>query len=394
MYGTSVLTSEGDIVSTALEQPSPQLKGRIQLLDVLRGVAILGTLGTNIWIFTNPGGIVAYIQEYGHKSGVQQFFTEVTNGKFLGMLTILFGVGLAIQHASAQRRGQHWPGRYLWRATLLLLDGLLHYVLVIEFDVLMGYAVTAMIAAFILIRSDRAIRLWMWITGSVHVLLIGLATVATSSGPTGAPDTGAVTLYTDGSWAEQVLFRLQYAPLWRAEAVFIIPMSICLYLLGVRLYRAGAFGPGEQGMAIRRKLLAFGGAVGVPLTVIAAIFQLSLLDRYVFGPIVSLFYIGLIGVFLDRRGKLGPLTTRLATIGRMALSNYVLQNLLASILCYGWGFGLATVIAGTSPWLTVLLWLVISLMLLGFSSLWQRRFPQGPLELAWKYLYELPFRRS
>jgi uncharacterized protein len=67
---------------------------------------------------------------------------QLANGKFLGMLTLMFGVGLELQRRSARRRGRPWPGRYPWRASLLFLDGLLHYLLVVEFDILMGYAVT------------------------------------------------------------------------------------------------------------------------------------------------------------------------------------------------------------------------------------------------------------
>jgi hypothetical protein len=47
----------------------------------------------------------------------------VTNGEFLGLLTILFGVGLEIQYRSALQRGLTWPVRYLWRSVLLFFEG-------------------------------------------------------------------------------------------------------------------------------------------------------------------------------------------------------------------------------------------------------------------------------
>ncbi|WP_199853094.1 DUF418 domain-containing protein [Plantactinospora sp. BC1] len=96
------------------------------LLDVLRGVAILGTLATNVWIFTHPGGEYGVLSDttaIATLSGnpVETAFRFLANGKFLALLTILFGVGLAIQYHSAQRRGERWPGRYRWRAGLLRL---------------------------------------------------------------------------------------------------------------------------------------------------------------------------------------------------------------------------------------------------------------------------------
>jgi uncharacterized protein len=129
-------------------QPPEVAQERIGVLDVARGIAILGTLATNIWIFTDPSGIIGYLERPlpsltgGLEQAVQTIARQLANGKFLGMLTLMFGVGLELQRRSARRRGQPWPGRYPWRASLLFLDGLLHYLLVVEFDILMGYAVT------------------------------------------------------------------------------------------------------------------------------------------------------------------------------------------------------------------------------------------------------------
>lgn len=134
---------------------------RIPLLDVLRGVAIFGTLGTNIWIFATvgSGNLDIFGADIPWWSSVNDFLTALTlfftNGKFLGLLTILFGVGLEIQYQSARRRGLRWPVRYLWRSVLLLVEGFLHYLLVFEFDILMGYAVAAMIAAVLVGRGER-----------------------------------------------------------------------------------------------------------------------------------------------------------------------------------------------------------------------------------------------
>jgi uncharacterized protein len=102
----------------------------------------------------------------------------------LALLTLLFGVGLELQYRSARRRGAWWPGWYLWRATLLLVEGLLQYVLVFEFDVLMSYAVTSMLVAYLIGRSDPVVRAWMIAAGTLHVALVALLTVALMAAPT------------------------------------------------------------------------------------------------------------------------------------------------------------------------------------------------------------------
>src|SRR5690606_41799143 len=94
----------------------------------------------------------------------------LSNGKFLGLLTLLFGVGLELQSRSAVRSGLRWPGRYLVRAGILFVEGLLHYVLVFEFDVLMGYAVASVAGAWLIGRSGRVVRVWTRVVAGVDVL--------------------------------------------------------------------------------------------------------------------------------------------------------------------------------------------------------------------------------
>ncbi|EJZ15932.1 hypothetical protein MFORT_01811 [Mycolicibacterium fortuitum subsp. fortuitum DSM 46621 = ATCC 6841 = JCM 6387] len=94
---------------------------RLQSLDVLRGIAILGTLGTNIWIFTDPEGLIGYLQGPSASPWrpVEITLQVLAQGKFLGLLTIMFGIGLALQQRSVLNGGGHWPGSYPWRALLL-----------------------------------------------------------------------------------------------------------------------------------------------------------------------------------------------------------------------------------------------------------------------------------
>jgi uncharacterized protein len=108
----------------------------------LRGIAILGTLGTNVWILTNREGLIGYISELQQSASgwlwTERVLQQLAQGKFLGLLTIMFGIGLAIQQGSAARGARRWPGNYPWRAGLLCLDGLLNFLFIAEFDVLMG----------------------------------------------------------------------------------------------------------------------------------------------------------------------------------------------------------------------------------------------------------------
>jgi uncharacterized protein len=80
-------------------------------------------------------------------------------------------------------------------------------------------------------------------------------------------------------------------------------------------------------------------------------------------------------------------------VGRTALSCYVLQNLLATAVCYGWGLGLAARFDGLRPWWVPAAWAAISVTLAGLATLWLRRFDRGPLEAAWHWAWQAPQRR-
>ncbi|MGH3145793.1 MAG: DUF418 domain-containing protein [Rubrobacter sp.] len=371
--------------------------GRIRLLDVLRGFAILGTLGTNIWLFSSVGsGSILLGAGEAWWSSLDAFVTVlalfVTNGKFLGLLTIMFGVGLEILYQRSRRRGLPWLVPYLWRSALLFLDGLLHYLLVVEFDILMGYAMTAMIVAFVVGRGDRAINVTMWVAGALHLLLFGgLALLVAVYGDGGAAAgqfaESYARLYNEGSYLDQVAFRFENVVLFRIEAFGVVPMSTFLFLLGVRLMRGGAFSPDERGRHIRRGMMRWGFGLGVPLNLVVFLPNdaFELLSRYFFAVLISLGYIGLAAWMLER-GLLPRLSARLEEIGKMALSCYMLQNVVASVIFYGWGFGLTGRVGAFG---TLAVWAAISASLMGFAHLWLRRYPNGPFEGIWKRLVSL-----
>ncbi|MFE7776341.1 DUF418 domain-containing protein [Streptomyces sp. NPDC057445] len=377
---------------------------RLALLDVLRGTAILGTLMTNVWVFTGPGAEWGILQNgtggsaFGSlPAAAESLFRLLADGKFLSMLTILFGVGLAIQFDSAARRGQPWPGRYRRRALFLFAEGTLHFVLVFAWDVLMGYAVTAMLVAWLLTRSDRARRRVMWWAAGLHISLMGVLTtalVAINGDEAGGKEGGSgvsrqvVDLYAHGSYLDQISFRLENAVALRLEPVLSFGLLVFLFLLGVRLFRAGAFGSDETGRRIRARMLGWGLGLGVPLTAVIALAgeDYFLLSRYCAAPLTAVGYIGLIGAVVDRIPRPGAFMTGVTSVGRTALSGYVLQNVLCVLVSYGIGLGLADRLGETArPWWVMGLWAAVCTILMVGSTLWLRRFSHGPLESVQKW---------
>ncbi|AYB47388.1 DUF418 domain-containing protein [Paenibacillus lautus] len=367
-----------------------QRTGRIRLLDILRGFAILGTLGTNIWIFAHAGDL-RYITTFDHSGWwgaddlLRMIVLFLVNGKLLGLLTIMFGVGLEMKYRQAKRKGKPWPGVYLWAVLFLILEGLLHFILVMEYDILMSYGITAIIAAFIVKGGDRLIARTMNVIGSIFAIAIlslaGLMLASGASVSLGSFDDVAA-LYQEGTWIEQVRYRLaNFLPL-RAEAILVIPTNVFLFLLGVRFMRSGVFAPDENGKRLRKRLFKLGIYVGVPLNLLIFVpggaFDLPV--RYLFAPLMSMGYIAILARMIQYT-KWEWLWRLLENVGKMSLSCYVLQNIMASAVFYGWGLGLAGKLNSAA---IIAVWLLISALQLGMASLWLRGFKLGPMETVRK----------
>nr|WP_275580430.1 DUF418 domain-containing protein [Metabacillus iocasae] len=168
-------------------------------------------------------------------------------------------------------------------------------------------------------------------------------------------------------------------------------MNILLFLLGVLFVRSGVFMMDEQGRMKRRKLLIYGLLFGIPLNALTFVpggfFDISV--RYLFAPVLSLGYLGLLAWMLER-AEHSFLLSRFEEVGKVALSCYILQNIASSILFYGWGFGLSEHYSGLN---TFIIWLAICMLMFMFAHLWLRFFTLGPVEYVWRTLGNLPLKR-
>lgn len=119
---------------------------RIQLLDVVRGIALLGIFLMNVEFFARPiadldAGLPAGAAGLDHWAGwcVHVF----VRGKFWTMFSLLFGMGFAVMLGRAERAGRAFVRPYLRRTLALAAFGTLHYVFVWAGDILLSYAMGA-----------------------------------------------------------------------------------------------------------------------------------------------------------------------------------------------------------------------------------------------------------
>jgi uncharacterized protein len=368
---------------------------RIRLLDIFRGFSILGILGINIWVFAYLGDL-NYLFTFQNNEwwGSFDIFLRtlslaLINGKLLGVLAILFGAGLQLKYQQSLRKGRPWPGIYLWICLILLFEGFLNFTFIMEYDILMSYAVTAIIVSFIVKAGNRAIK-WSIISfGCINLilylastLLIFVAQQTSGNISIGNMDT-VVQLYQHSTWWEQVIYRLTNFWELRIEMILGFCSNVFLFLTGVLLMRKGAFAPNEKGRKIRKEMLKYGLLVGLPLNFLVfipgGIFDLII--RYVFSPLLAIGYMGLCSWIVEKREDF-RIWRWIENTGRMSLSCYLFQNLICTIIFYGWGVGLGEKMNALGILVTCL---IINIAQIIFSVFWLRFAKLGPMEAARKF---------
>ena len=396
---------------------------RIEIVDVLRGFAILGILVVNMYWFANPL-LLAFSEVEPWDGPVDRmvrwgiaFFCE---GKFYTLFSLLFGFGMYMQMMRAQARGAPFVPRFARRLCILLLIGLAHVALLWPGDILIAYALVGF--ALLLFRncSPRTLLIWSALAlVSLTVVaaaltcfvllaraagLVGLSPGTGAAAPVDAETSGilfrwamdAYKVYGEGSVAQILRQRLfDYMITFFAAIIFSFPMFLGLFLLGVYTGRRGLLENLASQTGFFRRLLVWGLVFGVPASaygVVAA--ELVGFDDLTW-PFVAWVFTGTVGplgmtcayaaglVLLFQRESGRRFLQPLASVGRMALTNYLLQSLICTSLCYNYGLGLY---GDISPAAGVALTFAIFAVQIVLSNWWLRWYRFGPVEWLWRSL--------
>ncbi|MDP6374425.1 MAG: DUF418 domain-containing protein [Pseudomonadales bacterium] len=398
---------------------------RIQSLDVLRGLALLGILLLNILGFglQSSGYFDPTIGSGGNPTlnlGVWAFVDILFEGAMRCLFSILFGAGVVL-FATGAREGRgilHYK-RQFW----LFVFGLFNaYVLLWVGDILTVYALAG--ACLYLCRNGSAKRLLS--AGIVLVVLISLLNVAQgfglglareaaeaiAAGERVSPETEQAAdvwyefeaNYT-GADEELVARRTSFvtAVAWTAEYMteyfsYTIPVilfwdALAMMLIGMALYKYGILNA-ELSVRQYTRLTLAGFAVGLGLNVFEAHKAFaSDFDMLVSFPYFQITYhLGRLGMAFGYLGLvmiacklmlLPGLRARLSTVGRMALTNYLMHSAIALFLFTGAGLAL---VGEMERWALYLIVFAIWLLQLILSPWWLERYRFGPAEWLWRAL--------
>jgi uncharacterized protein len=392
---------------------------RVETIDILRGLALFGILAANIRGFAGPA--LTYMAPHLFWPAfpdrlAQAFVDTFIQGKFITIFAFLFGVGFAVQFERASDRGAKFGRTYSRRLLVLILFGLIHGLLIWFGDILLMYALGGFLLMLFRKRLDKTLVIWAVIGMLVVPLIMTGAFIASQSGvkmpemtPKAADIARDASIYADGSWLAITKQRSRDAVTHNWNYFPVMAWHILgLFLIGVLAWRKRFFHPSPEALPRYRKWMWWGLAIGVTgnltITVLRWAFDLPMMPTTVLAfalvpvmtvstPALSLGYICLVIVLCQSEAWRARLH-RFAAIGRTALTNYLLQSVIGTLLFYSYGLGF---FGEVGPAVLLPLTFVIFAAQMYASPWWLARYRFGPVEWLWRRLTyggPLPMRRE
>lgn len=356
---------------------------RIECLDILRGLALLGMFIVHFHInSTEPGGF---------DDTVRTLIWRLVETKSHGTFALLFGAGFAIQLRRAEARGRPFVGIYLRRLAVLALFGFAAHAF-FGYNVLLGYAVWAV--PLLVIRQ--------WSTGALlATAVVSAASVVLFTRTTTwllchmQPD--CVAALAEARQAEAIAVngaleaaelqasyfvllgaRLRHMAWFYAQPFFVMPgATLTLFIAGFLFVRHRVFEDARAHHRLLGALSAFGIVSWVLDTWLlptgfGLVREQWLTFTYVAGALLLLAHFPALTV------RLRPV----AAAGRMALTNYLLQIAALDLLFAGYALGPGKI----RPVFGLAAALACFAAVAALSTIWLNYFHFGPAEWLWRSL--------
>jgi uncharacterized protein len=353
---------------------------RVLALDVLRGWAVGGMLVVNFGYFSQQG----LAPRAGADAVGRPLVQFLADGKFFTLFAVLFGIGVAMQLERATARGAAFAPIYVRRLLILFLIGLVH-VLLHPLEILHRYAVLGLLLLPLRAVSTRALI-------SVGVAALVAPPVLSGLAVGQPPEIAeSARLYSEAGLPELLSHNLAR---FRRDAIDIRVLAPFPYFVfGLYWGRRGrlqALTDGGERLA-RGRWWMLGLGVGLQAAVLAVVVAAPTMVPTMARPVipmlldlgsalVGLFYACVI-VLMLKHARWRRRLSGLASVGRMALSNYLLQTIVVTTLLYGYGAGLHGRLGIVTGLPLVGL---IFLVQVAVSRWWLAHFRFGPAEWLWR----------
>lgn len=371
---------------------------RIVSLDVIRGFSLLGIFIINMISFHSP---FLYFDPYTwwktpEDTALFPWIDVLVQASFYPLFAMMFGYGLGIQQQRATMKGTSFYLFGVRRLLILLGIGCIHAFLIWSGDILINYAVFGLILLGFMRLSGKGL---MWLGGILFLMpqlffsiLLVLMTFSDPTGVTNYTNIAAlqdsVSAYASGSFSSIMEQRFQD---W-----YIVNSPDNLLFLLLSILPMMMIGAGASKLQLLSKVrkhkkvwMITGGCtllVGIiikslPL-LIESNFAYSYIQDFLGGPFLSVSYAIILSLLLLNE-KMMKWSKPFASVGKMSLSNYLMQSIIGTLIFYSYGFGLYGEVTLTTGTMLAVGIYVIQVIL---SEMWLSKFQYGPVEKLWRVL--------
>ncbi len=339
--------------------------------------------------------------------------------KFYTLFAMLFGLGFAMQLSRTSMTGRSFLPVYVRRLSILFFIGISHAFLIWFGDILHLYAIVGFVLILFHKLSDKAILRWAVCLALLTSLMpflhsIGLTDFNAREAADGMSTATRFAALASGDWSDIV--RVNSSFMREQYTQFEIGFDSTLYLylsvlwkvlIGFVIGRQMLLQNAGEHLSVYRRVLPWAAFVGIAgnayLAAAAWFFDTSLPDQssvpsslswiiveVSFFALSMAYLVSL--VILYQKPQWRKRLVFLAPVGRMALTNYLLQSVIIVFLFYGVGLNLLGKVGAS---VCVVLSLVVFGCQMAISQWWLKRFRFGPMEWVWRcltYGKRQPFR--
>jgi uncharacterized protein len=404
---------------TPVQQPPPQAfapssgKERISLMDALRGLALLGIITANLpsfsgYVHLSPEARQA-LPTFALDWLIDPLLHILIASKFSTIFSMLFGVGFAMQLEKARAQGVVFRPYFAKRMLLLLTLAVLHAYLLWFGDILRYYALAGLSLLLVAHWTEKKILLAGLVLAGVVTPVFFILIEAVWYFPPVPGDLSwqeIVNAFRQGTYGQVLAANWQLDEVrnfWQGTPV-TIASTTGKVLIGFWMGKKGLFRQPEQHRPLLRRWFWGGLLLGLPSSVaywaiktghlhLDSLWLVGLPFVVAGGMILhSLFYIS---VFVQAWGG-GRGFSWLKTfvpVGKMALTNYLMQTTVGLFLFYGYMPG-PHLMGQVGPASLLLLGGLIFALQVLFSHWWLRSYAQGPVEWLWRRLAYAGLKRK
>lgn len=331
---------------------------RVRLVDSLRGFSLFGILLANLLIFQYGmfgKDLISFYNLSDFNFGSYKFIQVFVEGTFMPIFTFLFGYSLIKLVESIREKGRKSRWFLVRRFLMLLTLGLLHSTYIWEGDILTFYGGIGFFLFFFINRKPKTLIIW----GIVLLLLI----TATGYGKyeetekektiTASYVEKTTDIYKNGTYSEikdhrnngedPLTAMFDEDPIPSFFIILLLPFVIApLFLFGMAAAKLNIFAKPKEERNLYFKYMLIFIPLGLILKIIGHLAEKSdwaSIGVMSGGSILALGYMAAFAYLFSSHSQALPFRA-FESVGKLSLTNYIMQSVICTTIFYGYGLGL------------------------------------------------------